>query len=137
MPATNGPSPTLPTAGSGWQMSPGGGEVRLQYQGADSAYTGTATITTDELSTGILSYTGAGHTLTLPTAALLDAAWSNAVVNSSFDFTITATTGTATLAVGTGITAGTGCRLTTAASTASRYRLRKTGTAAWTLYLLA
>lgn len=135
-PVATGPTPALASGTGGYQVGNGlTTEPNMLRQGAISTYTGTATITAAELQTGILSYTGAGHTLTLPTATLLDAALPNAGVDSAFDFTVIATTGTATLAAGTGIsTVG---RLTTAASTASRYRLRKTGTAAWTLYLLA
>lgn len=133
----SGPTPTLPTSGGGFQLGDGvSGEPNLSRQAAAASFTGTATITTDQLLALILEYTGAGHTLTLPTAALLDAAVPGAGVDSAFDFSITAVTGTATLAVGTGITAAAGCRLTTAAATVSRYRLRRTAAAAWTLYLI-
>jgi hypothetical protein len=77
---------------------------------------------------------GAGHSLTLPLAADLDTALPSAKVNSCFDFSVIATTGTATLVTNTGWTID--GRLTTAASTASRYRARKTGVGAWTLYLI-
>lgn len=133
----NGPTPTLPNAGAGFadnrqQLN----EIVLRPQPAPSLYTGTATITPAELATRILSYTGAGHTLTLPTAAQLDALLSNARQNDSFDFTVIATTGTATIAVGTGITAV--GALTVAASTATLFRLHKTNapgaTSAWVIY---
>lgn len=105
-------------------------------QGASTDVTTTTTLTVAQVLTGIINYTGAGHTLTLPTAALIDAALPNLPADTGFDFSVTATTGTATLAVGAGITAGTGCRLTTAAATVSRYRLRKTAAGAYTLYLV-
>lgn len=125
----------LTTLGGGQQIDNGGLEPRLQTQGEITLYTTTATITAAELATGILSYTGAGHTLTLPTGALLDALLTNARVNSSFDFTVIATTGIATLGLGTGITA-VGV-LTTAAGTATRFRIRKTGDGTWVVYRLA
>lgn len=130
----------LASLGGGQQTDNGlTNDPRLQTQGDITLYTTTATITAAELVTGILSYTGAGHTLTLPTAALLDATFTAAKQNSSYDFTLIATTGTATLAVGTGIT-NVGA-LTVAASTATRFRLRKTNapgaTSAWVVYRLA
>lgn len=130
---------TVASIGGGQQTDNGNtSDPRLQTQGAPTLYTTTATITAAELITGILSYTGAGHTLTLPTAALLDATITAAKQDSSFDFTVIATTGTATLAVGTGITSV--GALTTAASTATRFRLRKTNapgaTSAWVVYRL-
>ncbi len=133
----NGPAPVTPIAGGGMAFAgPNPLEPLLRSQGAPALYTGTATITAAELSTRILSYTGAGHTLTLPTAALLDAAFPNAQQNDSFDFTVIATTGTATIAVGTGITAV--GALTVAASTATMFRLRKSNapgaTSAWIIY---
>lgn len=138
MTTPTGPTPVIPSGSDPIQVGYGlSASPLLGRQGAAASFTGTATITTDQLVTGLLEYTGAGHTLTLPTGALLDAAIPSAGTDSSFDFSITATTGIATLAVGTGITAAAGCRLTTAAGTVSRYRLRKTGSAAWTLYLVA
>jgi hypothetical protein len=108
----------------------------LRQQVAPTLYTTTATITVAELATRILSYTGAGHTLTLPTPALLDAAMPNVQQNDSFDFSVIATTGIATIGLPTGIT-NVGI-LTTAASTATMFRLRKTNapgaTSAWVIY---
>lgn len=132
MPALNGPSPALPSVGGGQQFTDGSLEVKLGNQGAPATYTGAATITAAELATGILSYTGAGHTLTLPTVALWEALVVNARVNSSFDFSVIATTGTATLAVGTGWTLVGGAATVDGAAT--NYRARKTGDNAWSVY---
>ena len=135
MPDLNGPSPTLPNTSS-YQIGDGNSnEMKMEVQGAPTLKTADVTLTTAELLTGIISYTGAGHTLTLPTAAALDSAFPNAKVNSAFDFSVIATTGTATVAVGAGITAV--GALTVAASTATRFRLRKTATGAWTIYRFA
>ena len=127
----------LASLGGGQQLGNGSSEPVLRFQGAPTAYTTTATITVAELATGILSYTGSGHTLTLPTATLWDAAVPNAKVDSSFDFAVIATTGTATLAVGTGWTLVGGGDGDTAATQATLWRARKTGVAAWTVYRIA
>jgi len=139
MPDVNGPSPTLPTSGGGQQLGDGNTTspiLGVMKTSAIGSYTGNATVTTAELLSGLLSYTGAGHTLTLPTAALLDAAVPAAKVGSFIEFGVNATTGTATLAGGTGITTNaTGAgSLAVAAAASARYRLVKTGTAAWNLY---
>lgn len=127
---------TLATLGGGQQLGNGSSEPILGVQPDPTLKTGTATLTVAELLAGIISYTGAGHTLTLPTATEIEAVLTNAKKDSTFDFSVIATTGTATLAVGTGITAV--GALTTAASTATRFRLRKTSavgaTPAWSLY---
>ena len=139
MPDTNGPSPTINKGGAGYQLgignstNPSMGQMTITTIGS---YTGAATVTAAEVLSGLLSYTGSGHTLTLPTATLLDAAVGNAIVGSFIEFGVNATTGTATLAGGTGITTnatGVGSLLVTAA-TSARFRLVKTGTAAWNLY---
>jgi hypothetical protein len=138
---TFGPTPTLPNAGAGYQVGYGAGSIpQMGVQTVPPAtYTGDASVTTDELLTGLLSYTGAGNTLTLPTAAQLDTAFSNAQsvqVGSSYDFGVNATTGAATLAGGTGVktnAAGVGS-LVVAAAASARFRLVKTGDAAWNLY---
>lgn len=139
MPDANGPTPTLPISGNGQQI--GDGNTTNAIMGkmtitAIGSYTGNATVTTSELLSGLLTYTGSGHTLTLPTATLLDAAVVNAQTGSYIEFGVNATTGTATLAGGTGITdtaTGVGSLLVTT-GTSARFRLVKTGTAAWNLY---
>lgn len=130
---------TIATIGGGQQTDNGNAsDPRLQTQGDITLYTTTATITVDELATGILSYTGAGHTMTLPTPAQLDAWLTAAKQNSSYDFTVIATTGIATIGLPTGIT-NVGVA-TTAAASATRFRLRKSNApgavSAWILYRL-
>lgn len=137
MPALNGPATALPNTSS-WQAGDGNiSEAKMGVQGAPTAYTTTATITAAELATGILSYTGSGHTLTLPTVALWEALVVNAKLNSSFDFTVIATTGTATLATGTGWTLVGGGDGDTLATQATLWRARKTGDGAWSVYRIA
>jgi len=103
---------------------------------AIGSYTTTSTITTAAILSGLLTYTGSGHTLTTPTGTQLDAAVPNAKVGSFIEFGVNATTGTATLDGGTGVTdnaTGAGS-LAVAANASARYRLVKTGTATWNLY---
>ena len=81
MPDANGPTPTLPISGYGQQNTDGNSSNPLMGTmtiTAIGSYTGSATVTVNELLSGLLSYTGSGHTLTLPTAALIDAALVNA-----------------------------------------------------------
>jgi hypothetical protein len=75
--------------------------------------------------------------MTLPTAALTDAAFSSAKVGSSFDLALVATgAGVPTIVVGTGwslaSTSGAGV-----ASKSVLYRAVKTGDAAYSLYRIA
>lgn len=79
---------------------------RINYR-TGAAVAGTATVTAAQLATGALVFTGGAGTQTLPTATLLGVAL-NAGQGTVFDFTVdnTAGSGTATIAVGTGIVAG-------------------------------
>ena len=141
---TFGPTPTLPNGTSGPQIGYGGPGIPIMRTFAvpPATYTAAATVTTTELLTGLLSATLAGGAanLTLPTGTQLDAAFSNAVapalIGSSFDFGVNATTNTATLVGGTGVTtnaAGAGSMAVAAAASAT-FRLVKTGDATWNLY---
>ena len=139
---TFGPTPTLPNGTAGPQLGYGGPGIPMMRTFAipPATYTTTSTITAAQIIGGLLSYTGTGHTLTTPTGTLLDAAFTNAVapplVGSSFDFGVNATTGTATLAGGTGVTdnaSGVGSLLVTTGTSAT-FRLVKTGDATWNLY---
>jgi len=91
-----------------------------------TAKTAAATLTAAELATGIITYTGAAVALTMPTGALMDAAFPSMKVNSCFDFFIinTGATNAAT------VTASTGCTLVgaaaVAAATSCNWRVRKT-----------
>ncbi len=136
MPDANGPTTAIANTSS-YQVGLGDSEPNVGYMTITSigSYTGNATVTVTELLSGLLSYTGAGHTLTLPTAALIDAALPSAKTGSFIEFGVNATTGTGTVAVGTGITAtATAGSLAVAAAASARFRLVKTGTAAWNIY---
>lgn len=79
---------------------------RLTTERTGTAVSGTASITTAALLTGSLIFSGGVGTQTLPTATALGLAL-NAKAGTSFEFYIdnTAGSGTATLAVNTGIVA--------------------------------
>lgn len=132
---------TVASIGGGQQTDNGNtSDPRLQTQGTPASYAAAATLTAADLVTGIIIASGTTYTLTMPTAALLDATFTAAKQDSSFDFTINVTaSGTITLGTSvTGITAsGT---MTSATATATRFRLRKTNAAgavsAWTVYRL-
>lgn len=137
MPGPSGPNNPLANGTGGYQVGDGvSSEPIMGRQATPTSFTTTSTFTPAQIINGLLEYTGAGHTLTLPLATDMDTAVPNAGIDSSIEFSITATTGIATIATNTGWTIAAGCRLTSAASTASRYRARKTAAGAWTLYLV-
>ena len=121
----------------GYQVGAGNlGEVILGIQQAPVSKAAAATLTAVELTTGIVQYTGATATLTLPTVADTELQVSSAKVNSSFDVNFINTgAGTLTIAVGTGWTlVGT---VTSATLTSATWRARKTGDGSWSLYRIA
>jgi hypothetical protein len=129
----------LPNGAGGYQVGDGNvGEAQLFVQGAPTALTAAATLTSAQLSNGLFTYTGAAVNLTLPTVALLEADVSSAEkVNAAFDFNIINIGGTnaATLVVGTGWSiVGVAA---VSANTSARFRARKTGDGAWTAYRIA
>ena len=129
----------LPNGAGGYQVGDGNvGEAQLFVQGAPTALTAAATLTSAQLANGLFTYTGAAVNLTLPTAALLEADISSASkVNAAFDFTIINIGGTnaATLVVGTGWTiVGVAA---VSANTSGTFRARKTGDGTWTAYRVA
>lgn len=131
----NGPTPTLPTAGGGYSPRRANqGEIVLGVQVTPVAKTAAATLTPAELAKGLITYTGAAANLTLPTAADLDTLLSNAKADDSFEFVVLdlAGAGRATVVTATGWTLA-GSMVTTS-GLGARFRARKTGVAAWTLY---
>ena len=128
----------LPNGAGGYQLGDGNlSEVNMGVQSTPVAITAAATLTAAQLTNGIITYTGAVATITLPTAALTDALVSSAKTNSFFDFAVIniGGTNTATVAGGTGWTlVGTA---TVAAGVSSQWRAVKTGDAAWSLYRMA
>ena len=134
----------LPSIGGGRQLGDGNiNEVVLGTQAAPASLTSTATLTIAQLVTGIVlgNPGSSAATYTLPTVTLTEALLVNAKVDSSFDFSVINVDGSGsgiiTLAVGTGWTLVGLATTAATAGTTHRYRARKTGTGAWTLYTLA
>ena len=127
----------LPNGAGGYQIGDGNlNEVNMGVQAAPTSKGAAATLTAAELTNGIIQYTGATASLTLPTVADTEALVSSAKVNSSFDVNFINTgAGTLTIAAGTGWTlVGT---VTSATLTSAAWRARKTGDGAWSLYRIA
>ena len=127
----------LPNGAGGYQLGDGNlTEVNIGVQAAPTSKGAAATLTPAELTNGIVIYTGASASITLPTVADTEALVSSAKNNSSFEVNfINSGAGTLTIAVGTGWTlVGT---VTSATLTSAAWRARKTGDLAWTLYRIA
>ena len=128
----------LANGAGGYQIGDGNlSEVQINVQGAPVAKTAAAVLTAAELTSGIITYTGAAVNLTLPTAADLEALVSSAKDNSAFDVVIinTGATNAATVVVGTGWTI-VGVAAVNAV-TSAQFRARRTAAGAWTLYRIA
>lgn len=139
----------LPSIGGGRQFGDGNNnEPVIGTQVAPAAKTTSTTLTVAELLTGIITVNqagGAASNLTTPTGTQLDAALSNAKVNSSFDFwvinTSTVDAEDATIVPGSGVTlVGNDDILANSATTinsSAHFRLRRTAENTWTLYRLS
>ena len=127
----------FPNGAGGYQVGDGNlGEVQINTQTAPVSKAAAATLTAAELANGIVQYTGATASLTLPTVADLEVLVSSAKNNSSFDVNFINTgAGTLTIAIGTGWTlVGT---VTSATLTSAAWRARKTGDGTWTFYRIS
>ena len=138
----------LPNSGGGYQFTDGNtNEIVMGVQAAPQTATTTATLTAAQITGGILVGTaGTGAvTYTMPTATAIDAVFTNAKVNSTFDLTVInlgTSTGLITMAVGTGITAVGNLVVAITGSAAgvggaAQFLFRKTGDAAYTVYRVA
>ena len=133
----------LANSGGGYQIGDGNrNELRMFYGAAPQTATSTATLTAAQVTGGVLvanpSTTAA--TYTLPTAAQIDAVVTNATVGNTFDLNIVNTgtsTGTVTLAMGTGLTDGGNAVVVIPVTTSAHFRFRKTGSGAWSVYKIA
>lgn len=118
--------------------------VGLLTQGAPAAKTVSATLTSAEVATGIITVNQGGAAVSnqqLPLATAMDTQFVGSVANDSFDFSVTNLSSNAAeianLTTNTGWTlVGSMAVAPIAASAASsvRFRARKTATGAWTLY---
>jgi len=127
----------LAQVGGGYQFTDGNvSEVAMVIQGAPATVSAAGTLTTAQLTAGLVVCSGTPGTQTLPTVALLEATLTNAKVDAGFEVSFVNTAGsTLTVAVGTGWTiVGTA---TAATVTSALFRARKTGDGAWTLYRIA
>lgn len=129
----------LPNGSGGYQVGDGNLNTPVfSTLTVPAAYTAAATLTAADLASGLVIYTSASTAnMTLPTAAITDAAFSSAKTGSSFDVALVATsTGVPTIVVGTGWTLAS----TSGAGVASKsvlFRAVKTGDAAYSLYRIA
>jgi hypothetical protein len=130
--------PTLPNGAGGYQLGDGNlTEVNLSTSPVPTAYTAAATVTTLDLSGGLIVYTSASAAdLTLPTVTVTNADISSAKINSAFDVALVATAaGVPTIVVGTGWTlVGSGAGV---ASKSVLFRAVKTGAETYNLYRIA
>jgi hypothetical protein len=138
----------LPNSGGGYQFTDGNtNEIVMGVQAAPQTATTTATLTAAQITGGILVGTaGTGAvTYTMPTATAIDAVFTNAKVNSTFELTVInlgTSSGVITMAVGTGITAVGNLLVAITGSAAgvggaAQFLFRKTGDAAYTVYRVA
>lgn len=126
--------PVVPLHVTGAAMTTG---VFYRAQAAQTTKAAAATLTIAELLTGIIQYTGAAATLTLPTGTLIEGGLpATFPTNMSFDVSFI-NTGAALLTIGTaaGLTfVGT---MTVAAGTARILRFRKTAANTYTVYRMS
>lgn len=117
--------------------------VRPQ-QSTAIAHDTAATLAATDIGNGIItSGPSAGIALTLPLATAMDTQFTLAVANTAFDFSVINTSSTAanidTMTTNTGWTLVGNMVVTpaTTGGTSARFRARKTGAGAWTLYRLS
>lgn len=138
----------LPNSGGGYQFTDGNtNEIVMGVQAAPQTATATATLTTAQVTGGILvcnpSTTAASYTL--PTATALDAVFNNSKPNSTFRLVVInlgTSTGLITMIAGTGITTVGNLVVAITGSAAgvggaAGFLFRKTGDAAYTMYRVA
>lgn len=116
-----------------------GGASGVGSQVTPGTLNATGTLTAALMLTGIVtSTTGAAVAATLDTAANLDTAFGgNAPANTSFDFSVVNTGGANAFTVGTAAGWTLVGAMAVALSTSARFRARKTGAGAWTLYRIS
>lgn len=105
-------------------------------QAAPVSFSVSGTLTGANMATGFIQFTGStGQTLTTDTGTNLDTALAAMAVDTAIDFSILNTGSVVSIAGGTGVTVV--GRASVAANSAVLWRLRKTGTATYTLYQFA
>jgi hypothetical protein len=102
-------------------------------QATPATYAAAATLSVADLKTGIITYTGAAATLTLPTGTLTEGGFSGVYTNMTFEWSVINTgSGTCTIGVGTGHTI-TGAA-TIAAGSSGRFASRRTASNTFVSY---
>jgi hypothetical protein len=134
----------LPNGAGGYQLGDGNlNELVLGYTAVPQTATTTATLTVAQVTGEFLVAnpgSGSAATYTLPTAAAIDAVVTSAKPGSTFTLNlinIGTSSGTATLALGTGITDGGNALVAVAVTASAQFTFRKTGDAAWVVYKTA
>lgn len=131
----------LPNGAGGYQLGDGNlNEVVLGYQAAPASLTSSATLTSAQLTNGIiLGNPGtSAASYQLPTVAALEADVSSAKTGSTFDFSVInvdgSSSGVITLTTNTGWTLVGLMTVVATAGTAQAFRARKSGDGTWSLY---
>lgn len=133
----------IPNGAGGYQVGAGNrAETILGAMAAPQTATATATLTAAQIVNTMLvaNPSTSAATYTLPTAALIDAAVPNAVAGSTFDLYIVnlgTSSGTVTLALGTGVTDGGNALVAVGTTSSAAFRFRKTADGAYTVYKIA
>jgi hypothetical protein len=127
-------SPITPLHVTGATVTTG---VVYKNQPAQSVESAAATLTIAELLTGIIQYTGALATLTMPTGTDIEGGVpATFPTDMSFDFSVINTgAGVVTLGTATGLTLVGG--MTVAAAASGLFRVRKTSTNTYTVYCIS
>jgi hypothetical protein len=133
----------LPNGAGGYQLGDGNlNELTIGYAAVPQTATSTATLTVAQVTGELLvaNPSTSAATYTLPTAAAIDAVVTSAKPGSTFALNIVNTgtsSGTVTLALGTGITDGGNALVAVAVTASAQFTFRKTGDAAWVVYKTA
>jgi hypothetical protein len=105
-------------------------------QPAPTSKSAAATLTIEELKTGIIQYTGSAATLTLPTGTLSEGGFSGIYTNMAFEWSVINTgSGTCTIGAGTAHTIVGGA--TIAAGASGRFASRRTASNTFVSYRLS
>lgn len=135
----------LPNGAGGYQVGSGNPAEPQFYPYAtpSSIAAGSATLTVTQLATLVLlgSPGSSAAAYTLPTGTLMDAAFPSMRANTYFDISVVnidgSSSGVITMTAGTGWTTSGTMTVAATAGTAIRFRLVKTGDAAWTILRVA
>lgn len=121
------------TSASNFQAT--GGGLIMPAQVAPTSKGAAATLTGAELITGLLQYTGAADTVTLPTGTNIEGALTWTANNVSLDwYVINTGSGTCTIGANGNTTVGT---LTVTNGTSGHFRIRRTAANTFTVYRMA